>query len=273
MDASIAHHHAQQTRCDRVTRALQSLISERDDLLKEVNRLRVLSHPSASVLRQARPIDPAVLGMLAESKLSTADLTGEHGSIDRSSKALTQMVGQSATEPLPVDSLLAVPVFVNSHSTLHQPKLSYPLNPVESSEWTWEEANKAPRQMLLSPNVMDEPLLWNRHLEIPAATPPQDVPYNTNSLHLVNDSAGFWAHYPNTTPPDDNLPFSSLDTSTLWHQRAHTSSIFPSETGEINIDQIRNSANLFNLDPANLSIPLPNMIGTDPNTSAPLCSN
>ncbi|KAJ5117414.1 hypothetical protein N7448_011046 [Penicillium atrosanguineum] len=64
VDASIAQHKAQQARIAQATRAIQSLIAEREALLREVNSIRAMYQPGTRVPRQAQPIDPAVLDML-----------------------------------------------------------------------------------------------------------------------------------------------------------------------------------------------------------------
>ena len=269
------------------------MMTERDDLLREINGLRALCQPGTCVPRQARPVDPAVLVMLTESKVSAADLTGEHGSIDRMPDISQHMVGRSLTGSQTGESLSAVPQGspVDSSAALQQPDLSHApdaqtlanlnngISPMNTSEWDWQEPNKISRQMVFHPTIMDESaLLWNQPPDIPTATPPRDAEseYAGNSLYLVDDAARFWTQHPgviNTTPPSDNVPFESPTMSTLWRPTPLTLNILPQEVNQIAIDQLHNSANSFSSDPESLSIPIGEMAQNDPvNPSATLCS-
>lgn len=293
VDASISYHRAQQARCLRTNQALQSILTERDDLLREVNALRALCQPVTFVPRQARPVDPAVLGMMAESKVSAVDLTREQGSIDKLPEISQQMVGRSLTGSHPGESLSVVPQgsLIDSSAALQHPDLSHTpdgqslailnngMSPINSSEWDWEESNKICQQMVLHPPLMDEAaLLWSQPTENPTATPPQGAGsgYTASPVYLLDDATHFWTQDPgvmNAMPPSDSVPFESQTISTSWHPHPPTLSILPQEANRIAIHQMRNSVNSFSSDPESLSIPMGDMIGNDPvNPSATLCS-
>lgn len=281
VDASIAYHHTQQARCDRVNQALQFMIAERDELLREVNHLRDICHHGSCVPRQARPIDPAVLAMLTGSDIQTTDLTSEQVVCDGVSGATPQIINRSLAVSQPDESLLAVEEgsLVDSSTVVQQPELSQPSdshtlvglskesNQVNFPQWDWAELNlnTVSQEMVFSPTAINGTTLpWDTTHHIPAATPPQDVEskYSTDSLCVADDSARFWTQPSggmNTTPPSDNVLSADLDLSTMWHP-----SLFLQGTEETGTIQINNSANLFNLDPESLSRPVEDMVASDP---------
>jgi hypothetical protein len=291
VDASIAYHHTQQTRCLRVNQALQSMMTERDDLLREVNGLRALCQPGTCVPRQARPVDPTVLGMLAESKVSAADLTGEHESIDELPVISPHMAGQSMSGSQPGTTLSAVPQAspIDSSNALQQPDFSHVpdvhslaildtgISLVDPSEWDWEEPSKLSRQMGFHPTIMDE-AAWNQSADILVATPPRDAAnqYAANSFYLVDDAARFWAQHPglmNATPPSGRAAFDSPTISSSWRPHPLTLNVLPQEASQVAIHQMHTLANSFSSDPESLSIPMGDMVETDTaNPSATLCS-
>ncbi|KAJ5347685.1 hypothetical protein MYU51_009633 [Penicillium brevicompactum] len=269
LDASIAYHQAQHAKCVRISQAFESMVAERDDLLQEINVLRALCHPGTYAPRQARPIDSAVLGMLAEDKLSTADPTNEHESIQSPTEAPSQAIGTSLPGSQQTASLLAVPQGTLLDTTQPNPaRLANAHNPITLPEWSWKEPRNILQQTAFSPSAINEAALsWNRP---PTATPPRDVghEFDVDHLYPIDVSAQFWTQHSSSlqvTPPGDNVAFANLDVSALLHPYPSVMSIFPPE--EENLDTY-GSPNLeisFNPNTEQLSIPMGNMVGDGTN--------
>ncbi|KAJ6096076.1 hypothetical protein N7486_006822 [Penicillium sp. IBT 16267x] len=229
VDASISHHKTQQARCEQATSAVKALLAERDDLLKEVNDLRSLCQPGASVPRQARPIDPAVLELLRED-----DLPGP-GQAWPSTRTLSTgtPLDQASSSPFPPVPLLPAsgdgPSQVPAHHDQNIPQSSP--TAYNLTEWAWS-IPQIPAAAVSS-NTLDDPtFLWSQPPGISATTQPKDVDprYNNGSSYLVRDSASFWTQHPGVltaTPPEDppqdtdfqydtNSSVLPVDDSLLW---------------------------------------------------------
>lgn len=256
-------------------------MTERDELLREVNHLRDICHHGSCVPRQARPIDPAVLAMLAENDIQTADLTSEQVCSNEHPGSPPQIFGRSLTVSRPDESSLAVAQgslddssTIVQQSELPQPFDSHTLaglskepNQVNFPQWDWAELNlnTVSQEMAFSPTVINGTTLpWDATHHIPSDTPPQDVEskYNTDPSYVADDSVRFWAPHSggtNTTPPSDNMPSAELELSTMWHP-----SLFLQGVEAMDTNQINNSGNMFNLDHESLSRPVGDMAGNVP---------
>lgn len=252
------------------------MIAERDELLREINHLRDICHHGSCVPRQARPIDPAVLAMLAGSNIQTAEQVVPDGV----SGHTPQIINRSLAVSPPDEFLLAVAEesLVDSSTVVQQSELSQPSNThtqvdlskgsdqVNFPQWDWAELNlnTTSQEMVFSPTAINGTTIpWDPTHHIPVATPPHDVEskYTTDPF-CVDDSARFWTQPSggvNTTPPSDNVLSAGLDLSTMWHP-----SLFLQGTEGMDTIQINNSANLFNLDPESLSRPVVDMVANDP---------
>lgn len=268
-------------------------MAERDDLLREVNGLRALCHSGTCIPRQARPVDPAVLGMLG-SKLSVADPLAEDHDSSEQQPVVSQHMGGS---PLASDQLgqppstvpqVSAPVFPGAtvqHLSMPQrpdPQVSSTLETgvgmVELPEWTWDRPPKVSHQLSFPSNIADDAgLLWNQHQIISTATPPHDVDPSPDigPLHLVDDSALFWTQQAgmlNDTPPrDDGVHYESPET-TIWPLQHLSLNILPEEAHRTTMDQMQESTISFSSDPKSLSIPMGQIAGSDlENPSATMC--
>lgn len=222
VDASIAQHKAQQARIAQTTHAIQSLMAEREALLREVNSIRAMCQPGACVPRQAQPIDPAVLDMLPGRNELPA------GPLRRSDQPLELPL------PLAIHETSLMPVSSGAPVAGHMshPPLSHhnpPVSPHNLTHWAWTAQDKSPQSIGLSPTIAHGgSLLWNQSPGVMTTTPPKDVDsgYDTNPTHLVDDAALFWSQHPGgltTTPPQDgDSPFNinstriPSDPSMLW---------------------------------------------------------
>lgn len=203
VDESISHHKAQNARYLQATRTIHALMAERDDLLREVNGLRVLCKPDACVPRQVQPIDPAVREMLADSdELATRPVSSSSGSFLRgpSPTMLHEafMPGASCSAP-------AVEQISRPLRSDHFPAPVYTM-----TDPSWNDAHKHARPPVLPADpTNDAPLLWNQSPGTAKTTPPTDMElgYNANASHVVDNAALFWSQHPGgmtTTPPGDH---------------------------------------------------------------------
>ena len=262
------------------------MMAERDDLLEEINNLRALCDPSTCMSHQARPIDPAVLAMLEEGKLSTADPTG-HGSIEKPQADLAQTEEDSAIGYQPSEAVIPVSQGSLLGQSATPPKLAHvPQAPLENNldsinlpGWSWEGNFKALNGMTLCPDVIDETaLLWNHPPAIVTASPPHDAQpeHTANHLHLYDETTPFWTHYPDITQGTssvDNVPLTEFDVSALLPSCSSTSNRFPPETENIDIYQMENLANSFDSDSQYIPLSAGNVLGDGPlEPSTTLCS-
>lgn len=210
VEASIAQHKAQQTRNLQVAHAIQALMVEREDLLREVNSLRATCQPGPCVPRQAQPIDPVVLAMLAGRNEPATDPVTRFDQLPD----LPLHLNIHETNLMPVSSGASVPKNrSHSHPLSHDnPSVS----PPDGTDWTWSAQEKPPQATGLSTAVSQEvSLLWNQSPDPLTTTPPRDVDsrYDTNPTRLVDDAAQFWFQHPgvlmNTPPQHRDLPFST----------------------------------------------------------------
>jgi hypothetical protein len=220
VDASIAQHKAQQAKNLRASHAIRSLISEREDLLREVNTLRALCQPGACVSRQGQPIDPVVLKMLPDCNERAS------GSVRRSEECNEPIVAMNVQQRslMPASSGAPVPGHMSHTSGLDNP----PVSPDNLPIWPWTGKEKSSRPILLPNTVHEESLLWTGSPGVLTTTPPKDIDsgYDTNPTHLIDDSVLFWSQHPgamHTTPPRDtdvslsvNTPGMPSDPSMLW---------------------------------------------------------
>ncbi|KAJ6113610.1 hypothetical protein N7523_006927 [Penicillium sp. IBT 18751x] len=222
VDASIAHHRVQQSKIIQAVLAIQELMSERDELLREVNSLRSICQPGTCVLRQAQPIDPAVVKMLADQNELAL------GPIERSEGRHKLPASLSIHERrlMPASMGTSVPGHIS-------PPLGHdntPLSPHDFTDWVWTsaEGEKSPRTISLPATVPEASLLWTQSPGTLTKTPPKEIDsgYDTISTHFIDDAALFWSQLPgdlNTKPPlDGGIPFSvnalpmPSDPSMLW---------------------------------------------------------
>ncbi|OGE55801.1 hypothetical protein PENARI_c004G04271 [Penicillium arizonense] len=289
VDASITYHRAQQARYLQVTQALQSLMTERDDLLREVNGLRALCHPGTCIPRQARPVDPAVLGMLGSKLLVVDPLAGDHDSSEQQPVASEHLGGS----PLASDRLgqppstvpqVSAPVFPGGMSMPHGPDpevsstLETGVGVVDLPEWAWDRPPKVSHQLSIPSNIADDAgLLWNQHQIISTTTPPEDVDPSRDigPSHLVDNSALFWTQQVgmlNDTPPrDDGVHYESPET-TIWPLQHLSLNVLPEEARRTTMDQMQQSTISFSSDLKSLSIPMGQIAGNDlENPSATMC--
>ncbi|KAJ5239289.1 hypothetical protein N7468_003908 [Penicillium chermesinum] len=211
VDASIAHHQAQQAASRKAADAIESLLSERDDLLKEVNYFRSLYQPGTSIPRQARPISPTVHDLLTTSKAGTSS------SIAGSSRNMSIGTVSDQASPTTLGSFMPV---VSEDLPVHEPvplpsghplpsRDSVPPSNYSVVDWNWSSPEKETANMPV--NLLDEPsMLWTPAPDIPIATPPKDANAEYNPGHLVKNSAMFWTHHPGQftpTPPQDAAHF------------------------------------------------------------------
>ncbi|KAJ5195031.1 uncharacterized protein N7498_008469 [Penicillium cinerascens] len=226
VDASIAQHKAQEARIAQATRALQSLMAEREALLREVNSIRAMCQPGACVPLQAQPIDPAVLDMLPGRNELAA------GPLRRSDRPLELPLPLSIHETslMPVSSSAPVPGHMSHRPLSHD---NPPVSPHNLTHWAWAAQDKSSQPIDLSPTIAHGgSLLWTQSPGVltttTTTTPPKDVDsgYDTNPNHLVDDAAIFWSQHPgsltNTPPQDGDSPFNINSTrvpgdpSMLW---------------------------------------------------------
>lgn len=222
VDASIAQHKAQQSRNIQAVHAIQELMSEREDLLREVNSLRAICQPGACVSRQAQPIDPAVVKMLADHDEPTL------GPVERSDSGNKPFLPLNAGERrlIPASVCTSAPAHT-SHPLGHD---NTPLSPHHFTDWAWtyREREKSRQPIALPTTVPEASLLWTDPPGTLTTTPPKDIDsgYDTNPTHLIDDAALFWSQYSgdmNTTPPRDgciplslNAPPMPSEPSMLW---------------------------------------------------------
>ncbi|KAJ5257047.1 hypothetical protein N7478_013151 [Penicillium angulare] len=210
VDESISHHKAQQARCDQAVTAIQALMAERDELLREVNNLRTLYQPDASVPRQAQPVDPAVLEVMAESTRSNEahetqnidDLQSNH----LHTKFQPPVLLSRANEGPHIASY--------SGATIENPPLAQiPLG------WTWPGPNNSAND--IPQNLSDEgSFVWNDSPDPLTPSWPKviDIRPNSNASYLVHDSASFWTQHPGPlrpTPPQNTTIHYGVDLAGL----------------------------------------------------------
>ncbi|KAJ5083591.1 hypothetical protein N7456_013018 [Penicillium angulare] len=203
VDESISHHKAQQARCDQAITTIQALMAERDDLLREVNSLRTLYQSDASVPRQARPVDPAVLEIMAESTRSNEAHESQNDDELRSNQLHTIFQPPVLLPSVNDESRIAS----YSGASIENPPLTHiPL------EWTWPGPNNSAND--IPQNLSDEGSFgWNDSPDSLTPSWPKiiDIRQNSNASHLVHDSASFWTQHPGllrpTPPQDTNIHF------------------------------------------------------------------
>lgn len=220
VDASIAQHKAQQAKNLRATHAIRSLISEREDLLREVNTLRAMCQPGACVSRQGRPIDPVVLKMLPDRNELAS------GPVRRSEECCEPTLAMNAQQRSLMSASTGAPVPGQmSHPLGHD---NPPVPPDNFTNWPWTGKEKSSQPILLPNTVHEDSLLWTGSPGVLTTTPPKDIDsgYDTNPTHLIDDSVLFWSQHPgaiNTTPPRNrdfplsvDTPGMPSDPSMLW---------------------------------------------------------
>lgn len=253
VDASISHHKAQEARSHQAARVIQDLITERDDLLREVNSLRSLCQPSGCAPRQPRPIDPAAIAMLAEK--GTAASAGKQAEISAS------VTLQQTNIPPTAPGVVSLPVETPQAGLPPLPQPTY-----NADDWSWSSPLKPQPTTFPLNSVGVHSVIWNASPDMVTTTPPKDVElgYDPNTSHLIDDSAFFWTQHPNlstTTPPrDTDLPYGTNTSaisgvsSLLWPQNMAISPTTPSSNVEqTSNDQPFQSANSFS-NPESLSI-------------------
>ncbi|KAJ5098125.1 hypothetical protein N7532_005126 [Penicillium argentinense] len=252
VDASISYHKTQETRLRQAARAIQNILAERDDLLQEVNILRSLCQPGVCVPRQPRqprPIDPAVVAMLAN---------GEGpDQVDSITTVPSTVLEQARILP-GVSNGVSPPTRTLEESGL--PLLPQPA--CNTDDWSWPGSHK-PQSMDLSQNIAENPsIFWNQSPGTITITPPEHL----EASRLVDDSAFFWTHHPGvlaTTPPkdgdlqDDSMPL-DLPGNLAFSWSPSMPIPMPVTTPSSNEDSVRNNqdfqtANSFP-NPASLSI-------------------
>ena len=222
MDASISYHRAQQTRCEKATSTIQALLAERDDLIREVNSLRSLYSPGASVPRQALPIDPAVLGLLNGSDMLDCD-PSKSSEVHKPAEAEMDRPFSGGLEVPFIPRTTGGPPQVANYAN---PPINTPF-PFPSAGWQSSTADTSKGPTVIPQNGEDPSThLWNSPSGSNSSQAKSlDLRYNTTS-HLVNDSASFWTHHPGilaATPPQDtdlqyaiDPPGFANDPSLLW---------------------------------------------------------
>ncbi|KAJ5298543.1 uncharacterized protein N7443_006663 [Penicillium atrosanguineum] len=220
VDASIAQHKAQQTKNLQAVHTIQKLMSEREDLLRETNSLRAICQPGTRVSRQAQPIDPAVVKMLADHNELAL------GPVERPDERhkLPLSLNTHARRLIPTSIGTSVPRHV-SHPPCPD---NIPLSPHDFTNWAWTSREKSRELTALPTTAPEASLQWTQSPGVLTTTPPKDVDsgYDTNPTHLIDDAALFWFQHPrylNTTPPRDgdiplnvNAPHMPSDPSMLW---------------------------------------------------------
>lgn len=248
VDASISHHKAQDAKCLQASQAIQALLAEREDLLREVNALRALCQPGACIPRQARPIDPGMLETLASPKELAAD-------------PIIRPEGVGESVPVSAASSTAL-----AQNHVPQPPITLsddrdrPSLPQHQVDWGWDQSSLKPTQAVtLSVGPEEEhSILWNGSSGVLTQTPPKDaeLEYDTNVNHLVDDAALFWTQQAgpiNTTPPqapqisfDTRLSDVTGDLSMLWPQNLATPTAHPQGIDDLDPAQhLFHSANIF----------------------------
>ncbi|KAJ5568195.1 hypothetical protein N7450_010681 [Penicillium hetheringtonii] len=196
VDASISYHRVQEERSHQAACVIQDLISERDDLLRELNTLRSLCQPGDCVPRQPRPIDPAVVAMLADTR-PTVIIHGQRAAI--SDTILPQTSASIATS-----DIISFPVQAPGHDL---PPLTQPT--YNADDWEWSNSPKAEPVHFPSNNMRSNLAVWETSPDMAIVTPPKEMGlgYETSPSHLINDSAFFWTQHSGldiTTPPGDS---------------------------------------------------------------------
>ncbi|KAJ5165998.1 hypothetical protein N7492_006294 [Penicillium capsulatum] len=194
VEASVSYHKSQQARNDQATGVIRELMAERDELLQELNALRSLCEPTTATMRQARPIDPAVLAML----------TGTHDPGTASWNPLRRVSvsknTESSAEQVPsLPSMAQTPMppqmsrLQNPYSTPNPPPLTY--NP---TDWTLQAQDRG-----IHPSTIPVPsdgaaLHWARSPDFLTTTPPKDMDliYDATPSRLLDDAALFWTQHP-----------------------------------------------------------------------------
>lgn len=220
VDASISYHRAQQARCQKATSTIQALLAERDDLIREVNSLRSLYSPGASVPRQALPIDSALLDFLNGSDVPDSDPSQSSGVHKPAEVEIDKPYYGSLEAPF-IPPTTGGPPRVASYAN---PPINTPL-PFPPAGW---ESNTGDKGLTVIPQSVEDTSAYQWHSPSGSNSSQAkslDLRYNTTS-HLVNDSASFWTHHPGilaATPPQDtdlqyaiDPPGFANDPSFLW---------------------------------------------------------
>ncbi|KAJ5736960.1 uncharacterized protein N7483_002085 [Penicillium malachiteum] len=212
VDASIAHHKTQQTKCDQAASTIRKLLAERDELLKEVNSLRALYRPGTSIPRQAVPVDLGVLELLAESDNSNPSiltmLPGKRLDVEKGLKERSNTSQQASLLPATTGTDGSSQGAVYPEQPIETPPFAY--SPVEAG-WVLDNPSKATTAM--SQDLIDASFLWNQSPEIIPSRPKAGDPRHNSRLStscLVSDSASFWNMHPGAmlaTSPDTNLHY------------------------------------------------------------------
>lgn len=260
VDASISHHKAQNARYLQATRTIHALMAERDDLLREVNGLRVLCQPGACVPRQVQPIGPAVLEVLADSdELAARPVSSSNRSFP---KGPSPNFPHEAFMPGASGSAPAVEQISHPLRSGHPPGPVYTL-----TDPSWNDPYKHARPPVLPADLTnDAPLLWNQSPDTATTTPSTDMElgYDANASHIVDNAALFWSQHPGgmtTTPPRDHdllyntsLPDATGDNAVLWSHNLAINTATPLPNGDpLVAQQIFQSASSFS-NPEILSI-------------------
>lgn len=226
MDASIAQHQAQQESSNKAVEAIEALLNERDDLLKEVNNLRALCQPGVSIPRMARPVSPAVQELLSANKAPAAS------PVAGSSRNLSIGTISDHASPATIGSFMpVVPDDLSGPGPIPLPPghpfpngETVPSSNYDMVNWNWNRLGKDSSN--IPENLADgASLLWNSASEIPMTAGPKEMHPAYSPAHLVDNSAMFWTHHPGqltTTPSHVNAqqfdPNTGLvaGTSLIW---------------------------------------------------------
>lgn len=217
VDASISYHKMQDARYHQAACVIQNLVSERDDLLRELNSLRSLTQASGWLPRQPRPIDPAVVAMLADKGAAPRSESEELASNDT--------IQQNELH-LDTPGILPIPMKTSQCGALPLPPTAH-----SADDWSWSGPPKTQHQATsFSDIARGSSVFWDSPTEMITTTPPKDVEvdFGSNASHLIDNSAFFWTQHPGlnvTTPPGDiNLAYNTATTiipdgvPSLWPQ-------------------------------------------------------
>ncbi|KAJ5990422.1 hypothetical protein N7499_010936 [Penicillium canescens] len=265
VDASIAYHRAQHARYLQATQAVQSLMTERDDLLREAGRSRYVRDAGGKL----PVVDP-----LAEDQDSSEQQPVASRHMGGSPLASDRLGQPPSTVPQ-----VSAPVFRDQGpDTQVSDTLETGVGVVDLPEWAWDRPPKVSHQLSFPSNIADDAgLLWNQHQVISTTTPPQDVDPSRDigPSHLVDNSALFWTQQVgmlNDTPPrDDGVHYESPET-TIWPLQHLSLNVLPEEAHQATMDQMQQSTISFSSDPKSLSISMGQIAGNDlENPSATMC--
>ncbi|KAJ5611776.1 hypothetical protein N7528_008881 [Penicillium herquei] len=227
VDASIAHHKTQQTTCDQAASTIRELLSERDELLEEVDSLCALYRPGTSLPRQAQPVDLGVLEFLAESNNTNRNtltmLSGKTLNIGNEPKEPLNTSQPASFLPTTTGTDGVSQGAVCTGQPIEPPPFAY--SPV-GADWILDNSSKAPTAILH--DLIDASFLWNQSSETISSQSKAGEPTvrrDSSASCLVSDSASFWNMHPGAmlaAPENTNLQYDieSLpdDVSLMWPQ-------------------------------------------------------